>query len=84
MKIDQAKLITGAIVGKANIYNVISYISKNAFLKDKNKHFASSNYSNPKYGFLVNQAKRFDIPIPIRGKLGFFNVELNSFNLEKE
>jgi hypothetical protein len=82
LKIEQAKLVTGAIVGKANLYNVISYGSKNAFLKDKNKHFASSNYSNPKYGFLVNEAKRFDIPIPIRGKLGFFNVDLSSFNLE--
>jgi ASCH domain len=82
LKIDHSKLVTGAIVGKANLYNVISYGSKNAFLKDKNKHFASSNYSNPKYGFLVNQTKRFEIPRPIRGKLGFFNVELNSFNLE--
>jgi ASCH domain len=82
LKIDQAKLVTGAIVGEANLYNVISYWTKNSFLKDKNKHFASSNYDKPKYGFLVNQAKRFDIPIPIRGKLGFFNVELDGFNLE--
>ena len=76
LKIDQAKLVTGAVVGKASLYDVISYGSKNSFLKDKNKHFASSNYSNPKYGFLVNQAKRFGIPIPISGKLGFFNVEM--------
>ena len=82
LKIDQAKLVTGAIVGKANLYDVISYGSKNSFLKDKNKHFASSNYDNPKYGFLVNQGKRFDTPIPIRGKLGFFNVELNGFNIK--
>ena len=84
LKIDQAKFVTGAIIGKANLYNVISYGSKNSFLKDKNKHFASSNYENPKYGFLVNQAKRFDIPIPIRGKLGFFHVELNGFNLDRK
>ena len=76
LKIDPAKLVTGAIVGKANLYDVISYQSKNSFLKDKNKHFASSNYGNPKYGFLVNQTKRFEVPIPIRGKLGFFNVEI--------
>ena len=81
LKMDRAKLVTGAIVGKANLYNVISYGSKNSFLKDENKHFASSNYNNPKYGFLVNQAKRFDTPIPIRGKLGFFNVELNVWNV---
>ena len=79
LKIDQTKLVTGAIIGKANLYDVISYRSKNSFLKDKNKHFASSNYNKPKYGFLINQAKRFDIPIHIRGKLGFFNVELNGF-----
>jgi hypothetical protein len=68
-------------IGKANLYNVISYGSKNSFVKDENKHFAGSNYDKPKYGFLFNQAKRFDVPIPIRGKLGFFDVELNGFRL---
>ena len=50
--------------------------SSELILKDKNKHFASSKYNNPKYGFLINQTIRFEIPIPIRGKLGFFNVEI--------
>ena len=81
LKIDQATLVTGAIIGNANIYNVIFYGSKNSFVKDKDKHFAGSNYGKPKYGFLVNQAKRFDIPIPISGKLGFFDVELNGLDL---
>ncbi len=66
----------------SNLYDVLSYWSKDSFVKDKDKHFAGSNYDKPKYGFLVNQAKRFDIPIPIRGKLGFFNFELNGFRLE--
>ncbi len=81
---DHAKLVTGAIVGEANLYDVLFYGNKNSFVKDKDKHFAGSNYEKPKYGFLVNHAKRFDIPIPISGKLGFFNVELNgiqTFNL---
>ena len=82
LKIEQAKLVTGAIVGEANLYNVISYETKNSFLKDKNKHFASSTYDKPKFGFLVYQAERFDTPVPIRGKLGFFNVELNGFNIK--
>ena len=73
LKIDQAKLVTAQLWERPI---VISYQSKNSFLKDKNKHFASLNYGNPKYGFLVNQTKRFEIPIPIRGKLGFFNVEI--------
>jgi hypothetical protein len=71
------KVVTGAIVGEANLYDVIFYGNKNSFVKDKDKHFAGSNYEKPKCGFLVNHAKRFDIPIPISGKLGFFNVELN-------
>ncbi len=58
MQQTEAKLVTGAIVGEANLYDVISYQSKHSFLKDKNKHFASSNYGNPKYGFLLNQTKR--------------------------
>jgi hypothetical protein len=82
LKIDQAKLVTGAVVGKASLYDVISYGSKNSFLKDKNKHFASSTYDKPKFGFMVYQAERFDTSVPIRGKLGFFNVELNGFNIK--
>lgn len=39
LNIDQAKLVTGAIVGKANLYNVTSCGSKNSFLKDKNTRF---------------------------------------------
>jgi len=84
LKIDQTKLVTGAIIGKANLYDVLSYWSKDSFFMDKNKHFAGSNYDKPKYGFLVNQAKRFDILIPIRGKLRFFNVELNGFRLDRK
>ena len=35
LKIDQAKLVTGAIIGNANLYDVIYYGSKNSFVKDK-------------------------------------------------
>jgi hypothetical protein len=44
LKIVQAKFVTGAIIGKANLYDVRSYGSKNSFIKDKDKHFAGSNY----------------------------------------
>ena len=36
--IDPKSLITGAIIGKAILYDVKSYDSKNSFLRDKNKH----------------------------------------------
>ena len=46
LKMDHAKLVTGAIVGEANLYDVIFYGNKNSFVKDKDKHFAGSNYEN--------------------------------------
>ena len=75
-KIDPKSLITGAIIGKATLYDVKTYVSKNSFLRDKNKHFADPNSTNYKYGFLLKYAQRFRKSIPLLGKLGFFNVEL--------
>jgi hypothetical protein len=43
LKLDKAKLVTGAIVGKANLYGVISYGNKKSFIKDKDKHFADQH-----------------------------------------
>ena len=33
-------------------------------------------FMNNKYGFLLKNAKEFRIPIPFKGQLGFFDVEL--------
>ncbi|MGA8843427.1 MAG: ASCH domain-containing protein [Nitrososphaeraceae archaeon] len=57
LKTDQAKLVTGAVVGKASLYDVISYGSKNSFLKDKNKHFASSTYDKQNLIFWFTRQK---------------------------
>ena len=57
LKIGQSKLVTGAIIGNANLYDIISYASKNSFLKDKNKHFASSNYENQNTVFWSSRQK---------------------------
>ena len=35
LKMNHAKLVTGAIVGEANLYDVIFYGNKNSFVKDK-------------------------------------------------
>ena len=75
--IDANSIITGAIIGKATLYNVKYYENRNLFLEDRNKHLAGVEYSNNKYGFLVKNARRFKKPIVMPGKLGFFNVELN-------
>ncbi len=77
LKIDPDSLVTGSIVGKASLYEVKFYDNRNLFLKDRNKHFAGTEYSDHRYGFLVKNARRFKKPIVTGGKLGFFNVEMS-------
>ena len=70
------KLVTGAIIGKAEIYDVKIYKSKVENNIDYKKHFASNEFFDKKYGFLLKNPKSFRIPIPYKGKLGFFDVNL--------
>ena len=69
------KLITGAIIGKAEIYDVKKYNSKSEINQDSKKHLASSKFQ-AKYGFMLKNAKQFRLPIPCKGQLGFFDVKL--------
>ncbi|MCH8833703.1 MAG: ASCH domain-containing protein [Thaumarchaeota archaeon] len=70
------KLVTRAIIGKVEIYNVKKYNSKSEFKNDYKKHLAPKNFFDRKYGFLLKNAKAFRIPITCKGKLGFFDVKL--------
>ncbi len=70
------KLVTGAIIGKVEIYNVKKYNSKSEVKNDYKKHLASKNFFDRKYGFLLKNAKTFRIPISCKGKLGFFDVKV--------
>lgn len=72
--IDIPSLTTGAIVGSAQLYDVKIYQNKREFLADQNKHFAVSTYSEPMYGFLLSHAKRLNNSLPLKGRLGFFDV----------
>ena len=76
-------LVKGAIIGKAEIYDVKKYISKSEIIKDSKKHLASKSFQNNKYGFLIKNAKPFRIPIPAKGKLGFFEVKLEQKKIKK-
>src|SRR5215213_10344959 len=49
--IDISSLIRGAIVGSAMLYDVKLYQSKKKLIADQAKHFATTAYSNHKYGF---------------------------------
>jgi len=70
------KLITGAIVGKATLYDVKKYNSLEELMLDKKFHYAAENFHNKKFGFMLKNPKPFRIPIPWKGQLGFFEVKL--------
>ena len=70
------KLITGAIVGKAELYNVKKYDSVKKVKVDQKFHFASKKFQGKTFGFMLKNAKPFRIPIPYKGQLGFFDVSI--------
>jgi predicted transcriptional regulator len=78
------KFVRGAIVGKATIYDVKKYNSIKELQKDKKFHFASQNLEYKKFGFMLKNAKQFRVPIPCKGKLGLFEVELPKMVFKKK
>jgi len=70
------KLVTGVIVGKAELYDVKKYELKKEIKKDQKFHFSSKKFSGKTFGFMLKNSKQFRIPIPWKGQLGFFDVDL--------
>ncbi len=70
------KLVTGAIIGKATLYDVKKYNSSSEVIADAKQHLTSKKFSDRRYGFLLKKVKQFRIPIPCKGQLGFFEVKL--------
>jgi len=77
LKINEKTLVTGAIVGKVAIYDVKAYDSVSEVQHDSKKHLASKEFWNDKFGFLLKNPSELKIPIPYKGKLGFFDVKLS-------
>ena len=76
--INIAKLRTGVIIGKVEIYDVKMYNSVSELKSDYKKHFATEEFLRHKYGFLLKKPQELKIPIPHKGSLGFFNVNLGT------
>jgi hypothetical protein len=70
------KFVTGAIIGKAELYDVKKYNSLKEIKSDKKFHLSSKNFQNKTCGFMLKNPKSFRIPIPWKGQLGFFDVEI--------
>ena len=77
------KFVTGAIVGKAELYDVKKYNSIKELKEDQRFHFASKDHFDSKHGFLLKNAKALRIPIPYKGQLGFFDVDLPKTKVSK-
>lgn len=77
------KFVTGAIVGKAEIYDVKKYNSKKELKKDREFHFVSKHHFDNKFGFMLKNAKSLRFPIPFKGQLGFFEVDLPKIKVSK-
>ena len=81
LKINE-KLTTGAIIGKVELVDVKKYESLKEIKIDKKKHFGSTTSQKRIYGFILENAKPFRIPIPWKGQLGFFDVDLPKMKIK--
>ncbi len=70
------KLTTGAIIGKVELYDVKKYESLKEIQGDKNKHYSLITFEEKVFGFILKNPKRFRVPIPYKGQLGFFDITL--------
>lgn len=78
------QLVTGAIIGKAELYDVKKYNSLVEIKKDRKLHFASKNFQGKTYGFKIKNAKPLRVPIPWKGQLGLFDVELSKTRIKNK
>ena len=78
------KLVTGAIVGKAELYDMKKYNTIKEVKADQKLHFASKEHFDKKYGFLLKNTKVLRVPIPCKGKLGFFEVDVPKITVSKK
>ena len=69
------KLVTGAIIGKAELYEVKKYNSVKEIKADQKFHLASKNFHGKTFGFMLKNVKSIRIPISCKGKLGFFEID---------
>lgn len=75
--------VTGAIVGKAEIFGVKKYGTAAECMEDYRYHLASAEFQDSRYGFMLRNAKAFRVPVPYSGRLGFFEADLPKTRIKK-
>jgi hypothetical protein len=78
------KFATGVIIGKAELYDVKKYNSLKEINVDKKFHFATKKFQVKTYVFKIRNVKMLKIPIPFKGQLGFFDVELTKTKIKNK
>ena len=78
------KFVIGAIIGKAQLYDVKQYNLIKEIKSDQKFHFASKKFQNKTFGFMLKNAKPFRIPIPWKGQLGFFDVNIPKIKIKNK
>lgn len=79
LRIPESQLVIGAIIGKATLYDVKIYESTINVKKDQKRHHSASYefFDKCKYGFMLKDNKAFRVPLPCKGRLGLFDVNLS-------
>lgn len=78
------KFTTGAIIGKAQLYNVKKYNSIKEIKLDQKFHFSIKKFQNKTFGFMLKNVKPLRIPIPWKGQLGFFDVDVPKIKIKNK
>lgn len=65
-------LATGALVGKAELVDIIEYKNEEEFLRDNDKHLAGE-LKFRRYGWVLRNVRRIE-PVAYIGRLGLFEV----------
>ena len=78
------KFVTGAIIGKVQLYNVKKYDSMKDVIADQKFHMASKKYRKKTFGFFLKNPKSFRIPISCKGQLGFFDVRVPKIKIKEK
>ena len=71
------KMVTGVIIGKAELYDVKKYSSSKKVKEDQRFHLSSKNFQGKTFGFMLKNTKPLRVPIPWKGQLRFFDVSFS-------
>ena len=78
--VNEANIRRGVIIGKVEIYDVKVYKSNRDLNSDYKKHLAGKEFLDHRYGFLLRNSQPLMVPIPYKGRLGFFEAKLHTIS----